>query len=376
MYSIRILFSVILVSVLFALGCTGPEKEPVTFSISGRIKNPRVGKIILTQEEDINRKKTKFIEEIKPDENGDFAMDFDLEPHIYALDFYGEGKIRLAIDRGQNVVIEVDAEDLENAKITGSEDTAKLREYEKIRKESLNRLVITARNKLKATGDYNSTNAEKAGLEEITSYEEHKAELNEFVEKSIGDSIALYETTLRWDGEKNIPLFESLAKSFEEKHGSIEVTKRIKDKIGLLKKTSVGGTVAAIEISDKDGNKQKMDPSAAKYTLIDFWASWCGPCRREAKTIGALYNKYKSKGFDIYSVSLDDDREKWLEASKTDGRVWTNVSSLQGFETPATFDFAVTALPAKFLIDSEGKIVAKNLHGKELEKKITELLGN
>lgn len=373
MYIRRTGFLLIVLAVALTLACTA-EKEPVTFSILGNVKNPRAGKIVLTQNEDINKKKVKYITEIKLDADGKFHEEFDLEPHIYTLDFYGEKKVTLAIDKGQTISIEADGNDLSNVKVSGSADTAKLEAYEKFRMESLNRLVISVRDRLKATGDYNNTGAEKAGADEIENYEKHKDELNDFVSEKMGDSIAIYSTSLRWDGEKNFSLFEGLASNFEKKHGDIEIAKRLKEKIVLLKATSVGGKSATIEMTDKDGKLIAMDPSKAKYTLVDFWASWCGPCRRESKTLASLYKKYNDKGFEVYSVSLDDDREKWLEASEKDERVWTNVSTLKAFETPAAFEYSVTALPAKFLIDSEGIIIAKDLHGTKLEETLIKLL--
>ncbi len=369
----RIIFLTLGFFLLLASGCTSTKPDSV-FSLQIKIQNPRVGKIILTQEEDISLKKSKFIDEIKPDSEGYFEQGFDLEPHIYTLDFYGEKKVSLAIDRGQNVLVEVDEEDLDNIKVSGSEDTVKLRSYEKFRKESLDRLVISVREKLKASGDTNNTDAEADGLAEIVNYEKHKTELNAFVKENLADSIALYATSLRWEGDDNLPLFENLVSSFKKKHGDLQITKRLKEKIELLKATSVGGKAPPIEMPDKDGNPTKLEPSKAKYTLIDFWASWCGPCRRESKKIANLFKKYDASDFSIYSVSLDDDREKWLEATEKDGRTWESVSSLKGMETAAAFDYAVTAIPAKFLIDTEGKIVAKNLHGTELEEKLKELL--
>ncbi|NNE98301.1 MAG: AhpC/TSA family protein [Pyrinomonadaceae bacterium] len=368
----KLILFIVIISVVFSIGCTTQE-EPSAFTISGQIKNARTGKIILTREEDINRKKVKFIEEIKPDKDGRFKLDLNLEPHIYTLNFYNEKKLMLAIDKGQNIEIEADGDDLNNIKVSGSVDTEKLKAYEKYRKESLSRLVISVRDKLKATDDYNSTDSETAGLAEIENYEKHKTELNDFITEKMGDSIAIYPTTLRWDGEKNFSLFEAWANNFEKKHGNIEITKRIKEKVALLKATGIGGKAAEIEMPDKDGRLFKLEPSEAEYTLIDFWASWCGPCRRESKTIGALYEKYKSRGFEIYGVSLDDDKEKWLAALEIDKRIWTNVSTLKGFNTPAAHDYGVTALPAKFLIDSNGKIIAKNLSGKELKEKIDDL---
>ncbi|MEP7039511.1 MAG: TlpA disulfide reductase family protein, partial [Acidobacteriota bacterium] len=111
----------------------------------------------------------------------------------------------------------------------------------------------------------------------------------------------------------------------------------------------------------------------AKYILIDFWASWCPPCRRESKILAELYKKNHEKGFEIYGVSLDEDKDAWLKAIEMDERNWINVSTLKGYDTPETFDYAVTSLPAKFIIDSNGKIVAKNLHGEDLRKKIESL---
>ena len=373
MYIRQIGFLVTILAVVLTLACTA-EKEPVAFSIFGEVKNPRSGKIILTQNEDINKKKVKYITEIKLDTDGKFLEEFDLEPHIYTLDFYGEKKVTLAIDKGQNISIEADGNDLSNLKVSGSADTGKLEAYEEFRKESLNRLVVSVRDRLKATGDYNNTGSEKAGADEIENYEKHKDELNDFVSKKMGDSIAIYSTSLRWDGEKNFSLFEALVNNFEKKHGDIEIAKRLKEKVALLKATSVGGKASTIELPDKEGKLIAMDPSKAKLTLVDFWASWCGPCRRESKTLSTLYEKYRSKGFEIYGVSLDDDKEKWLEASEKDKRVWTDVSNQKAFKTPAALEYSVTALPAKFLIDSEGKIVAKNLSGKDLEEKLEKLL--
>lgn len=364
-------FFLVLLSYLLLSACT--EKPSVAFSISGHINNPRTGKIVLMQEVDVNQKKKKLVDVIPVDEKGNFNIDLDLEPHIYTLNFYDEKSVTLAIDRGQKIKIKADGNDLADIKVTGSEDTAKLEAYEKFRSESLERLVKTVRKDLENSDDVNNPDAEQAGLAEIENYEKHKTELNDFIKAKMGDSIAIYATSLRWDGAENIPFFESLEASFEKKHGDLEITKRIKEKITLLKKTSVGGSAEAVTIPDKDGKEIEFKASKAKYTLIDFWASWCGPCRRESRSLSKLLTKHQANGFAIYGISLDDDREKWLNALEKDGRTWTNVSSLKGYETKAAFDYGVTALPANFLIDSEGKIVAKNLHGRELVEKVNEV---
>jgi len=112
-----------------------------------------------------------------------------------------------------------------------------------------------------------------------------------------------------------------------------------------------------------------------KYVLIDFWASWCGPCRRENPNVVRLYKEYKDKGFTIFSVSLDQDGAAWKEAILADGLVWPyHVSDLLAWNTPLTQTYAFNSIPHTVLIDREGKIIARNLRGESLEQKLKEIL--
>lgn len=370
--SVFLLISIILFT---AYGCS--EDKQSTFSITGKITNPQNGSVILSQLEDINRKKTRVIGELNVANDGSFGQSFDLEPHIYTINFYDRQTITLAIDKGQKISIKVDGNDLKNIEISGSEDTDKLLEYEKFRNESLDRLVKSVRSDLQKLESENNPNnkdeIEKLGIAEIENYEKHRDELNTFIKNKMTNSVAIYPTTLRWDGDENIDFYENLASSFESAHPNLDITKRINEKVEILKNTSIGGKSFEIKMPDENGQEISLSTLKGKYILIDFWASWCGPCRRESGIVAELYDKYKNEGFEIYGVSLDSEKGDWLNAIEKDKRIWTNVSTLQGFETPATFEYAVTALPAKFLIDADGKIVAKNLHGKDLKEKLDKL---
>ncbi|WP_127130913.1 peroxiredoxin family protein [Pseudoflavitalea rhizosphaerae] len=112
----------------------------------------------------------------------------------------------------------------------------------------------------------------------------------------------------------------------------------------------------------------------SRYTFIDFWASWCGPCRAQGRHLVPVYKQYRQKGFEVIGISLDTDAKAWKKAILADGYPWTNLSDLKGFESPVSKKYGITEIPRNFLIDSSGVIVAKDLHGKELERKLAELL--
>lgn len=365
----------ILLFLSLSAGCS--TKTPAQSSISGEIKSLPKGVLQLILEEDINRKKSKVIAEIPVSESGRFKFEKELPPHIYSLKINDEKSVMLAVEKGQNIVVTGDAAGSASLRVTGSEDTAKLESYEKFRKESLNRLVISIRNQIKELKEKGAPDNAPELIElaklEIENYVRHKDELIEFIKKEMGLSVAIYPTSIRWDGEKNIPFLIELAKQFEIAHPRTEIAARVNEKVKTLTANRIGGKVAEIKMPDKNGEIVPLSAINAKYILIDFWGSWCPPCRRESRLLGELYQKFKPSGFEIYGVGLESGKENWLKAIEQDKRIWTNVSTFQEFETPVAFDYAVTSLPANVLVDSSGKVIAKNLHGNELRAAVEKL---
>ncbi|MBK0368580.1 TlpA family protein disulfide reductase [Flavobacterium sp. SE-1-e] len=117
-----------------------------------------------------------------------------------------------------------------------------------------------------------------------------------------------------------------------------------------------------------------LKESLGKVTIVDFWASWCGPCRQENPNVVAIYKDLHSKGLNIIGVSLDKDASKWKEAIAKDNLTWTHVSNLKFWEEPIAAQYGVEAIPATFILDASGKVVAKDLRGAALRAKIEELL--
>ena len=134
----------------------------------------------------------------------------------------------------------------------------------------------------------------------------------------------------------------------------------------------VGALAPDLTLTTAEGTTVKLSSLRGQYVLLDFWASWCKPCRAENPNVRAAYDEFKGKGagFTVYAVSLDDSRAKWLQAVQQDGLPWTHVSDLVGWQSPAAKTYRVIAIPSSWLVDPTGRIVAKNLRGKELSKEL------
>lgn len=150
----------------------------------------------------------------------------------------------------------------------------------------------------------------------------------------------------------------------------------LKDLIVKQRAVLPGNKALDFVSTDSEGNKVRFSEHLGQgYVFLDFWAAWCGPCRRENPNIVAAFQKYKDKGFQIFGVSLDKKKEDWLKAIKDDGLNWTQVSDLAYWDSEATALYGVRFIPSNFLIDKNGVIVARNIRGEALQQKLKELYG-
>jgi peroxiredoxin len=167
------------------------------------------------------------------------------------------------------------------------------------------------------------------------------------------------------------PVFLSLS----EKLRSGPAGKEMAEKIEIAKKTGVGRMAMDFTQNDTLGNPVSLSSFKGKYVLIDFWASWCGPCRQENPNVVKAFNNYKDKGFTVLGVSLDQPnaKDKWMKAIHDDNLTWTQVSDLKFWGNAVAVQYGIQAIPQNFLIDPQGKIIGKNLRGEALNKKLETL---
>ena len=212
-----------------------------------------------------------------------------------------------------------------------------------------------------------------------SAYNETDSYINSRVLESIKENksnIAVLMFVDMFPREQNTALHEEVVKALHETHPDHAI---VKERWNIMQspgyKTSVGSMAPELAFPDPQGKIRKLSDLKGNVVLVDFWASWCGPCRRESPNVRNVYAKYHDKGFEIFSVSLDRDGESWKRAIEADKLVWPNhVSDLKQWQSAAAAIYGVRSIPAMFLLDREGRIVAKDLRGEALEKAVKQLL--
>jgi len=305
------------------------------------------------------------------------------EAGLYRLHFRPNKFILLSIDKGNTMVTDNWAS-FENYTIAGSDASDELKNFlVSIRKHlrDFNTMSVVL-DTLQTRGNDSILASAKKDFDDMrlhfTEYVEHYADTTSYEPNAIFAARILNPAT-----ETNYleAFTQSLGRRFQNTKMTrdfVEYNTKMADKTRkpLPRAASVnpGAPAPDVNLPTPEGKMVSLSSLKGKYVLLDFWASWCGPCRAENPNVVAAYNKFKDKNFTILSVSLDNNKDPWTKAIKDDGLVWTQVSDLKGWSSSAAVTYAVQSIPTNFLIDPGGKIVARNLRGGELEGTLQQLL--
>ena len=199
-------------------------------------------------------------------------------------------------------------------------------------------------------------------------------EIKNKVSEASPSLVALYGLNFL-DIETEFQFYDSIVSKVLEAHPDNFWASELKTNLDMIRVLAVGETAPDFTLNDPEGNPISLSHLRGKYVLIDFWAAWCRPCREENPNVVRAYQKYGGEKFEILGVSLDRTKEAWLKAINDDGLPWLHVSDLQYFNSEAARLYNINAIPATYLIDPSGKILAKNLRGPSLDEKLLELFG-
>lgn len=381
----RILLLLTVSAVLFSCNKAGVNE----YIISGTVKGVADGKTVVLEKQD-ETGQLKPIDTVKI-KDGKFTIKGSAkEPEIMLLQVEAlQGKVPFILENGDIEVI-VDKDSIQKTKLSGTFNNDVFSKFNvdvvKFQKESQKKMMAFQNAnmaKMKAAQEAKDTVTINKLMKEYQVIQKDGMDFYvKFAETNPKALIsALIVDSMLNDPNVDLVRAKKIFASFSPELKKYKPGKSIQSKLDKIGKPvvvatsiEVGSVAPDFSAPNPDGKSISLKESLGKVTIIDFWASWCNPCRAENPNVVAIYNEFHAKGLNIISVSLDKEASKWKEAIAKDKLTWNQVSNLKFWEDPIALTYGVKSIPATFLLDANGTIVAKDLRGAELKAKITALL--
>ncbi|WP_206610911.1 TlpA disulfide reductase family protein [Mariniphaga sediminis] len=296
-------------------------------------------------------------------------------PEDHYLSVLGQRGKTIVFVENKDMTVQGNIDSLEQVVITGSETHDEyLKVNDKIREigEQYMELYNQAR-EAATSGDTTRATQLMQQVEEM--YESANTMQEDFVRNNPASFATPYFLSRVQHG-LDVEELDELVINLDPQLNAVPSIVQLKKRLEKLRTVAVGQIAPDFTMNDPDGNPVKFSEVYAQneYTLLDFWAAWCGPCRAENPNIVAVFNEYKDKGFSVFGVSLDREKDAWLKAIEDDNLTWLHVSDLAYWKNAAAQLYAVNSIPSSLIVDKNGKIVAKNKRGEELRQTVSELL--
>ena len=376
MKKVSIQIVLVIITSMLLLSCKKEAGWEVT--ISGKVRIPlQNGNIEL---ENLKQGTTGVKEQIVLEKDNTYKKKIRItQPGYYRLSFYGRQFVTFILNRS-DLEINVDGNDPAGFyEVKGSPDHDLIVKVQEVMNN-----VQSSPDMIKLEEEFAlaSSNQDVGRITELQSeYLKIVGKGHDIVAGMLKDQpaslavINLLQQNNLLDRDKYLDLYISTSDKLKKEWPDYDVAKQFIEMVDKMKVTAIGQISPEIEMPNPEGQIIKLSSLRGKYVLVDFWAKWCGPCRKENPNVVRAYQKYKDKGFEVFGVSLDRNKEDWVQAINEDGLIWTQVSDLKYFDSKAAIDFNISAIPFSILLDPEGRIIAKNLRGGALDKKLEEVLG-
>ena len=346
------------------------------YEVSGQLKNAPAGTVLHLSELTSNQ----FVEksQVKTDASGNFTLKgLAATPGIFQLKVDEANQVLLLLDNKTRVQLSGDAKSLPATySVKGSKDAEVLRQLTLVMQGSKSQLESIGK-RYNAAGQAGKTDEMKTIEKEYYVIQSGTtAQVKNLIRRNATSAVSGFAVGAFLSPEEEFQFADSVASVQRKANPNSPFTKELTARLEPMRTTALGAMAPEINLATPEGGKLALSSLRGKYVLIDFWASWCGPCRQENPNVVKAYNQFKDKGkgFTIYSVSLDQDKAKWEKAIAADGLTWHHVSDLAGWNSVAGGAYGVKAIPQSFLIDPQGKIIAKNLRGEALAAKLADVL--
>ena len=364
---------------LMTISLTASAQTTKPFTVAGKVNKAAPGSFVYLE---TNAQPTRKIDSTKVGADNTFTLNGKVVDggEVLVLNVGGGQKLALLLEGGETLNVVADGYRMDaktgqmgKATVTGSKNMAYYEKLNTLRTDMEKK--VEGWNKQVAAATEKKDNKKIAQIEQ--DYTTAEAEVVNKVKAMLpemGTSLVSLFALNFINIDSDFATYESLAQRFEKENPNSPHAKSLIGRVARIKGVSVGAPAPEITLSDTTGTPIALSSLRGKYVLVDFWASWCGPCRAENPNVVRMYNKFKDKGFAIYSVSLDQAKANWTKAIRNDNLTWTHVSDLKFWQSAAAQQYGVQAIPATFLLDKDGKIIAKNLRGDALEQKLEEVL--
>ena len=329
--------------------------------------------------EHISANQLKPLQSIKTDANGEFKVNVEIPADgFYRLKLSDQNFLTMLLKPTDKIELSGDANQLMACKAVGSNENTDFinlnnyLSYSYFRQDSIQKVFQAYQTikhpKLDSIGQMLDIEMQKIQFFK-------RQYLQRVVDLKPGSLVAMAATE-QLSPEADVQYFIKLLPQLEKNYPNSEYVAAFRLKVNELSRLAIGTDAPEISVLDPDGKSIKLSDLRGKVVLLDFWASWCGPCRRENPNVVNMYKKYHDKGFEIFSVSLDKEKANWLAAIKQDGLIWKHGSELAFWQSSFCKTYNVTGIPQTFLLGKDGKIIAKGLRGEELDAKLAQIFAN